>query len=89
MRELPTQKIPWYPYVDLDSCMGCQECYNFCGNGVYDWDSEESHPIIARPSNCVVGCRACANLCTMDAISFPSREEIRETQARLRATPST
>lgn len=70
------EEIPWYPRVDYDTCVGCQECLNFCANGVYEWDGNDHHPIVRNPYNCVVGCSACAKLCPMEAISFPSREEL-------------
>ncbi len=88
MRDIPREKIPWYPHIDLDNCVGCQECYSFCGNGVYDWDEEESHPIVVRPYNCVVGCSACANLCSGEAIAFPSTEEIKVAITTARALAS-
>nr|MBC7243770.1 ferredoxin family protein [Chloroflexota bacterium] len=87
-RGIPREQIPWYPRVDLDQCIGCQECFNFCGNGVYQWDDEGNHPIVANPYNCVVGCSACANLCSGDAISFPTKEEIRKAIAELMAVHS-
>lgn len=73
---IPREEIPWYPTVDYDSCAGCQECIEFCPNGVYEWDSNDHHPLVVNPYNCVVGCRACAQICSMEAISFPSREEM-------------
>jgi NAD-dependent dihydropyrimidine dehydrogenase PreA subunit len=40
---------------------------------------------VANPYNCVVGCQACVNVCPVQAIQFPSKEELRETLKRLRA----
>jgi len=74
---LPRDKIPWYPRVDYDLCIGCRECYDFCPHNVYEWDDEENHPVVANPYNCVVWCQACGKGCDQEAISFPSREEIR------------
>jgi len=34
--------------------------------------------------NCVVGCQACINICPVEAIRFPSKEELRATMRRLR-----
>ncbi|MCM8784580.1 MAG: 4Fe-4S dicluster domain-containing protein [Candidatus Omnitrophica bacterium] len=72
------EKIPWYPRIDYEKCVGCKECFNFCWNGVYEWDEENNRPNIVRPYNCVVGCSACANLCNGEAIRFPSKEELME-----------
>jgi NAD-dependent dihydropyrimidine dehydrogenase PreA subunit len=85
LRNIPREQIPWYPRIDLDKCVGCQECFNFCRNGVYLWDEDKSQPIVANPYNCVVGCSACANLCTGEAISFPTKEEIRQVIAALQS----
>lgn len=78
------EEIPWYPTIDAEACVGCQECINFCGNGVYDWDDNDHHPIVKNPYNCVVGCSACAKLCPMEAIHFPSREELVSLMRELR-----
>jgi|YNPNPStandDraft_1061719.scaffolds.fasta_scaffold02184_14 NAD-dependent dihydropyrimidine dehydrogenase PreA subunit len=76
LKNIPREKIPWYPRVDTSLCEGCQACINFCKNDVYRWDDENQHPIVLNPLNCVVGCEACAQLCPTSAISFPSMEEI-------------
>jgi NAD-dependent dihydropyrimidine dehydrogenase PreA subunit len=73
---LPRKKIPWFPAIDFDKCVGCKECFNFCRNGVYEWDEENNKPKVVRPYNCVVGCSACANLCAGEAITFPTRKEL-------------
>jgi len=86
---VPREAIPWYPTIDFESCIGCQECYNSCGNGVYEWDENESHPIVAQPYNCVVGCSACANLCEGEAISFPGKDEVKEAIAKALAAQRT
>lgn len=82
---IPREKIPWFPAVDYDLCTGDQECFNFCKNGVFAWDEENRRPMVQNPYNCVVGCQACLNICPVEAIHFPSKEELRETMKRLRA----
>ncbi len=82
---LPREKIPWFPTVDYDICTGDQECFKFCKNDVFTWDEENNHPIVKNPYNCVVGCQACINVCPVQAIGFPSKDELRETMKRLRA----
>lgn len=76
--DIPREKIPWFPTIDYDKCIGCQECFNFCGNGVFEWDQEKNQPVVKNPYNCVVGCSACANLCTGEAIKFPTKQELKE-----------
>ncbi|HOK56178.1 MAG TPA: 4Fe-4S binding protein [bacterium] len=77
-KNIPREKIPWFPTVDYEKCIGCKECYNFCKNGVYEWDEEKNKPIVKNPYNCVVGCSACANLCNGEAISFPKMSDIKK-----------
>jgi NAD-dependent dihydropyrimidine dehydrogenase PreA subunit len=82
--QIPREKIPWFPTVDHDLCTGDQECFTFCKNGVFEWDEESNRPIVMNPYNCVVGCQACINICPVQAISFPDKEELRATLRRLR-----
>lgn len=82
---IPREMIPWFPDVDYDICTGDQECFKFCKNNVFTWDEANNHPVVANPYNCVVGCQACLNVCPVQAISFPSKDELRETLKRLRA----
>jgi NAD-dependent dihydropyrimidine dehydrogenase PreA subunit len=72
------KKINWFPTIDYDKCIGCQECYNFCRNGVYEWDEENNRPKVVNPYNCVLGCSSCANLCEQKAISFPTMKQLKE-----------
>jgi len=76
-QDVPREKIPWYPRIDFDKCIGCQSCFNFCKNGVYKWDEAQSRPVIAEPMRCVVGCSSCSRLCPEEAIAFPTREELK------------
>ena len=82
---IPREKIPWFPTVDEKLCIGDQECFHFCKNGVFAWDEENARPIVQNPYQCVVGCQACLNICAAEAIRFPGKEELRETLKRLRA----
>ncbi len=70
--------------MDYGICTGDQECFKFCKNEVFTWDEDNNHPVVANPYNCVVGCQACINVCPVQAISFPTKEELRETMRRLR-----
>lgn len=78
---VPRERIPWFPRLDEEKCVGCGGCFNFCKNGVYRWDEENNRPQVVAPYNCVVGCSACANLCEQEAIVFPSMAEIRKAVA--------
>ncbi len=81
---VPREKIPWFPKVDYELCIGDQECFKFCKNDVFVWDEENNHPIVKNPYNCVVGCQACLNVCTVGALEFPSKDELRATLRQLR-----
>ncbi len=72
-------RIPWGPTIDPKKCVKCGMCMN-CGKNVYDWTPDG--PVVARPSNCVVGCTTCGNLCLGNAISFPDLGAIREIYRR-------
>ena len=82
---IPREKITWHPTVNTDACVGDRACVDFCKNGVFTWDDDHGHPIVQNPPNCVVGCDACAQVCPVEAITFPSQAELRETVRRLRA----
>ncbi len=79
-------EIQWYPHIDYERCVGCGLCFMTCkGRVVYDWDFRNMRPIVARPYNCMVGCSTCADLCPVNAISFPSIEELRKYRNKARA----
>jgi len=80
----PRDKLQWYPTIKYDACTGDRACIEFCGNNVFDWDDEERHPIVQSPLNCVVGCDSCAKICPVEAITFPSKDELRASLKRLR-----
>jgi NAD-dependent dihydropyrimidine dehydrogenase PreA subunit len=82
---LPREKIPWFPTIDPDLCIGDQDCINFCKNNVLAFDEDAFKVIVVNPYNCVLGCDACSKICPQDAIQFPDKEEFRATLRRLRA----
>ncbi len=73
-------KIPWYPVVDVDKCIGCKLCFVSCGRGVYDFDMEENKAVVAHKYQCLVGCSTCATICPVGAISFPERSMIQKVE---------
>jgi NAD-dependent dihydropyrimidine dehydrogenase PreA subunit len=89
--KIPREKIPWYPTINYDACINDQECLNFCKNDVLSLDAESGRVVVTQPNNCVVGCDSCAQICPVDAIAFPDKEELRITLRWLReegAVPS-
>ena len=77
LSSVPRGKIPWFPKIAFDACIGDQECVKFCKNDVFHWNEVKNRPDVIKPFNCVVGCDACSQICPAEAISFPSRDELR------------
>ncbi|MCR4397546.1 MAG: ferredoxin family protein [Firmicutes bacterium] len=69
--KVPRDQIPWHPTIDGDKCSGCRTCFEFCRNGVYEWDAQNEKPVVKRPHSCIVGCSACSAKCPSEAIAFP------------------
>ena len=82
---IPREKVNWHPTVNYDTCTGDYVCFEFCENGVFTWDDENRHPIVQNPLNCVVGCDSCAQQCPVEAITFPSQDDLRQQLRDLRA----
>ncbi len=81
---VPREKIDWSPRINYDACLGDRVCYEFCKNDVFVWDEEKQQPIVEHPLSCVLGCDTCAQLCPTEAITFPTKEQLRDTVRRLR-----
>jgi len=64
----PGQWVPWFPVIDFDRCVGCNQCANFCLFGVYTTDGGVR---VANPASCKTNCPACARMCPQGAIIFP------------------
>ncbi|BDU49936.1 4Fe-4S dicluster domain-containing protein [Haliovirga abyssi] len=71
-------KIPWYPIVDTEKCIGCKLCFVSCGRGVYNFDMKSNKAIVENKFQCLVGCTTCAAICPVEAISFPDKEIVHE-----------
>jgi len=46
-----------------------------CGKKAFEWTDDG--PVVARPTECVVGCSTCATLSQGRCISFPDPGELR------------
>jgi NAD-dependent dihydropyrimidine dehydrogenase PreA subunit len=82
---IPRDKVNWQPTINYEACTGDRACYEFCKNDVFVWDDELKHPIVQNPLNCVIGCDSCAQICPVEAISFPSKDDLRKQLRDLRA----
>ena len=85
-RGIPREEIPWYPRVDKSRCEGCTSCVEFCSQNVFEFFDGKSQ--VARPYNCIVGKASCRAFCPDNAISFPTRAELKETLATLKTKHS-
>ena len=83
---IPRHLIPWYPVIDADLCIGCQECIHFCHDTVYEYQEDSNTVIVANPWNCQVYCQSCTHACDQDAITFPDRRVLKDAIRKLRET---
>lgn len=72
------KQIQWNPEIDESKCIGCGMCVTSCGRGVYKFDYESRKSKVANPTNCMVACQTCANLCPAKAIRFAEEDKTRE-----------
>ncbi|MFX1457430.1 MAG: ferredoxin family protein [Promethearchaeota archaeon] len=79
-------KIPWWPTIDYEKCNFCMECEKFCPHQVYERTNDENIKLVVKSKyNCVVFCRACANACAPDALTFPNKQEITKMIKKIRS----
>ena len=71
-------KIDWHPIIDKEKCVGCGMCATTCGRGVFDYEWEGKKSVVARPTQCLVGCTSCRLWCVFDAIRFPDAQVVRD-----------
>jgi NAD-dependent dihydropyrimidine dehydrogenase PreA subunit len=71
-------KIDWHPTIDDEKCVGCGMCVTTCGKDVFDYNWERKKSVVARPTQCLVGCTSCRLWCVFDAISFPDPQIVRD-----------
>jgi NAD-dependent dihydropyrimidine dehydrogenase PreA subunit len=84
---IPREEIKWYPTIDFSKCNGCKLCTQVCsgaGHDVYGFDERNQRPIVAKPAHCLVGCKACGRVCPFEAITFPSKDELKQRLIELR-----
>ena len=79
------ERFPWFPILNGDVCLADLECLNFCPAGVFDWDPATGKPVVARPFDCIPGCRSCAERCKAKGITLPGKKEVAAALKRIRA----
>jgi NAD-dependent dihydropyrimidine dehydrogenase PreA subunit len=79
------KRFPWFPTIQCEDCLLDLECLNFCPADVFDWDPATGKPVVARPFDCIPGCRSCAENCKGKSISLPGKREVAAALERIRA----
>ena len=74
------EKIPWHPTINYAKCEFCGTCVEYCKLGVYRIveENRKKRAIVKNHNNCIVFCTGCISKCPTGAISFPSKQRIRE-----------
>lgn len=78
------KRFPWFPTLKCEDCLLDLECLNFCPANVFDWDPATGKPVVARPLDCIPGCRSCAENCKGKNISLPGKKQVAEALRRIR-----
>ncbi len=81
IKDIPREKVPWYPTILDEKCTGCGACVKFCAHDVYDLPGKAR---VKNPFNCIIGCSGCQSECPEGALSFPSLLDIRDILKALR-----
>lgn len=79
------ERFPWFPTLKGEECLLDLECLNFCPANVFDWDPATGKPVVARPFDCIPGCRSCVENCKGKSISLPGKKEVAAALKRIRA----
>ncbi len=83
---LPRNQIDWFPRIDLEKCKPHEcglICVNYCPFNVFSHNGG-GFVEVSRPYECNVGDESCKFQCPYGAISFPTREELKEMLRRVR-----
>lgn len=83
---LPRKEIDWFPKINQEKCKphDCNfHCVKFCPFGVFSHN--DGTVTVSKPYECNVGDESCKFQCPFDAITFPTREELKEMLRKVRA----
>ena len=78
-------RFPWFPVIKCEDCLRDLECLNFCPAGVFDWEPAAGKPVVARPYDCIPGCRNCVEHCKGKSISLPGKKQVAAALRKIRA----
>ncbi len=59
--------MAYRPEVDVEKCIGCEECVEICPVDVYEMQDEKSVPV--NGEECL-GCESCLEVCEQGAITI-------------------
>ena len=59
--------------VDLESCVGCKNCYNICPMDVFRYDFDKNKSVIAYVTECQV-CGQCVINCPTQSLGLTFEE---------------
>jgi len=62
--------------------IGCGMCVTSCARGVYKFDYENKKSKVVNPTNCMVACQTCSNLCPAGAIAFANENDTPRAKAQ-------
>ncbi|MEM2109129.1 MAG: ferredoxin family protein [Candidatus Odinarchaeota archaeon] len=82
---LPRKEIDWYPRIDYEKCNPAEcdyFCVDYCHMKVFKRVGDKV--VVDDPYNCNVPSQSCAPRCPTGAISFPSKEELKQQLKNLR-----
>jgi len=82
---LPRKEIDWFPRIDYSKCKPeeCNyHCIRFCPFGVFENNNGKAE--VKNPYECNVGDESCKFQCPFGAISFPTREELKQMLRKVR-----
>ena len=79
------QRFPWFPTLKGGECLLDLDCLNFCPANVFDWDPATGKPVVARPFDCIPGCRSCVENCKGKSIALPGTKEVAAALKRIRS----
>ena len=83
---LPRNEIDWFPRIDQERCKPDEcnfQCVKYCPFGVFGKVGDGVVKVV-KPYECNVGDESCSFVCPFDAISFPTREELKQMLRKLR-----
>jgi len=71
---IPRNEIAWSPTIDFERCDGCGDCVRHCKHDVFA--VVDGKPVVAKPENCVVGCKASDGFALLEPLRTPQKRNL-------------